>query len=85
MADFQLSRRGQVYTYTNDYLYLNPDPPESLAAVDLEGGGRFFCQVTDVNPQDMRIGLEVELSFRKLHDGQNLPNYFWKARPAIGR
>lgn len=85
MEDFPLSRRGQVYTYTNDYLYLNPDPPGSLAAVDLEGGGRFFCQVTDVNPQDMRIGLEVELSFRKLHDGQNFPNYFWKARPAIGR
>jgi len=85
MADFKLGRRGKVYTYTNDYLYLNPDPPESLAAVDLEGGGRLFCQVTDVNPEDMCIGLEVELSFRKLHDGQNLPNYFWKARPAIGR
>lgn len=85
MEDFKLSRRGRVYTYTNDYLYLNPDPPESLAAVDLEGGGRIFCQVTDVNPQDMRIGLDVELSFRKLHDGQELPNYFWKARPAIGR
>lgn len=85
MADFKLSRRGIVYTYTNDYLYLNPDPPESLAAVDLEGGGRIFCQVTDVSPQDMKIGLPVELTFRKLHDGQNIPNYFWKARPAIGR
>ncbi len=85
MEDFKLNRRGKVYTYTNDYLYLNPDPPESLAAVDLEGGGRFFCQVVDVNPQDMHIGMEVELSFRKLHDGQDLPNYFWKARPAIGR
>ncbi len=85
MQDFKLGRRGKVYTYTNDHLYLNPDPPESLAAVDLDGGGRFFCQVTDVNPQDMRIGLEVELSFRKLHDGQDMPNYFWKARPAIGR
>ncbi len=85
MEDFKLSRRGKVYTYTNDYLYLNPDPPETLAAVDLEGGGRIFCQVTDVNPKDMRIGMDVELSFRKLHDGQELPNYFWKARPAIGR
>ncbi len=84
MGDFKLSRRGRVYTYTNDHVYLNPDPPETLAAVDLEGGGRFFGQVVDVNPQDMRIGLEVELSFRKLHDGQNLGNYFWKARPAIG-
>lgn len=84
MEDFKLSRKGCIYTYTNDYVYLNPDPPETLAAVDLEGGGRFFGQVVDVNPQDVRIGLEVELSFRKLHDGQGIPNYFWKARPSIG-
>ena len=83
MEEFKMSRRGRVYTYTNDYLYFNPDPPSSLAAVDLEGGGRFFGQVTDVNPEDMHIGLEVELSFRKLHEGQGLPNYFWKARPSI--
>ena len=84
MEDFKLSRRGRIYTYTNDYVYLNPDPPETLAAIDLEGGGRVFGQVTDVDPKDVRIGLEVELGFRKLHDGQGLPNYFWKARPVKG-
>ena len=84
MEDFKLGRKGRVYTYTNDHVYLNPDPPETLAVIDLEGGGRFFGQVVDVNPQDMRIGLEMELSFRKLHDGQDVANYFWKARPVIG-
>jgi len=85
MEDFKLCRKGHIYTYTNDYVYLNPDPPETLAAIDMIGGGRFFGQVTDINPQDVHIDLEVELSFRKLHDGQGLPNYFWKARPAMGR
>jgi len=85
MDAFKLKRQGEIYTYTNDYLYVNPDPPQSLAVIDLEGGGRFFGQVTDVNPQELHIGLKVELSFRKIHDGQGLPNYFWKARPAIGR
>ena len=85
MEDFKLARRGRIYTYTNDYVYLNPDPPETLAAIDMEGGGRFFGQVTDIDPKDVRIGLEVELTFRKLHDGQGLPNYFWKGRPAIER
>jgi uncharacterized OB-fold protein len=85
MEDFKLSRKGHIYTYTNDYVYINPDPPETLVAVDLENGGRFFAQGTDVNSQDVRIGMEVELTFRKLHDGQGLPNYFWKARPAMGR
>jgi 3-hydroxy-3-methylglutaryl CoA synthase len=84
MEDLKLGRKGRVYTYTNDHVYLNPDPPETLAVIDLEGGGRFFGQVVDINPQEMRIGLEMELSFRKLHDGQDVANYFWKARPAIG-
>jgi len=85
MDPIKLSRRGTIYTYTNDYLYLNPDPPGSLAAVDLEGGGRFFGQVTDADPKDIKIGQEVELSFRKLHDGQDIPNYFWKAVVPVGR
>jgi len=84
MENFKLTRKGRIYTYTNDYIYLNPDPPETLVVVDLENGGRFFGQGTDVNPGDVRIGMEVELCFRKLHDGQGLPNYFWKARPGIG-
>jgi len=82
---FKLSRTGKIYTYTNDYLYLNPDPPGSLATVDLDGGGRFFGQITDSDPQDIKIGMDVELSFRKLHDGQNFPNYFWKAVKTTGR
>jgi hydroxymethylglutaryl-CoA synthase len=85
MDALKLKRKGEIYTYTNDYLYTNPDPPQSLAVVDLEGGGRFFGQVTDVERQEMRIGLEVELSFRKIHDGQGLPNYFWKIKPVTAR
>ncbi len=84
MEPFKLNRRGKVYTYTNDYLYLNPDPPGSLVTIDLDGGGRFFGQITDTDPQDIKIGMDVELSFRKLHDGQNFPNYFWKAIKAGG-
>ncbi len=84
-AKFPLARSGQVYTYTNDYVYLNPAPPLSQAVIDLDGGGRFFGQVTDVDPGTMKIGLRVELALRKLHDGQELPNYFWKIRPAVGR
>ncbi|MFC1814767.1 OB-fold domain-containing protein [Thermodesulfobacteriota bacterium] len=85
MDPFKLNRRGKIYTYTNDYLYLNPDPPGSLAAIDLDEGGRFFGQMTDTDPQEIKIGMAVELSFRKLHDGQNFPNYFWKAVKAMGR
>ena len=78
----KLKKSGRVFTYTHDYIYMNPDPPEILAAVDLDGGGRFFGQVADVAPEKMHIGMNVTLSFRKLHDAQNFPNYFWKAIPA---
>lgn len=81
---FPFARTGRVYTYTNDHVYLNPTPPLTQAVVDLDGGGRFFAQVTDADPKDIRIGIEVELVLRKLHDGQELPNYFWKARPLVG-
>jgi uncharacterized OB-fold protein len=85
MEPVKLKRRGKVYTYKNDYLYLNPDPPGSLVTIDLDGGGRFFGQITDTDPKDIKIGMDVELNFRKLHDGQNFPNDFWKAITAGGR
>lgn len=77
----KLARRGEIYTFTRDHVYLSPDPPLCLAVVDLEGGGRFVGQVTDADPAEVTIGLPVELVFRKLHDGLGVPTYFWKARP----
>jgi 3-hydroxy-3-methylglutaryl CoA synthase/uncharacterized OB-fold protein len=70
-----LSRRGRLFTYTQDYLYEGPVRPTVMAVVDLDGGGRFLCQLTDLDERPIEIGLEVELVLRRLP-----PYYYWKAR-----
>jgi hydroxymethylglutaryl-CoA synthase len=82
LEDRRLARRGRLFTFTNDYLYDSPDPPVSHAVVDLEGGGRLYCQLTDCEPERVEIDMPLELTFRKVHEGGGFPHYFWKARPA---
>ena len=72
---------SRVATYTLDHLAYSLQPPVVAAVVDYEGGGRFNCQLTDVDPADVEIGLELEMTFRRLFTAQGVHNYFWKARP----
>ena len=71
----------KVATYTLDHLAYSLQPPTVAAIVDFEGGGRTPCELTDVDPNDVEIGLELEMSFRRLYTGGGIHNYFWKARP----
>ncbi|MBI2880017.1 MAG: OB-fold domain-containing protein [Candidatus Tectomicrobia bacterium] len=80
--DVRLSRRGRVFTYTVDHLVPTPDPPVVMASADLEGGGRFYGQVADCAPDEVSVGMEVELCLRRLHEGGGFHHYFWKMRPA---
>ena len=54
------------------------------AGADLEGGGRFYTQLTDGDPDALTFDLPVELTFRRFHEGGGLVNYFWKFRPLLG-
>jgi uncharacterized OB-fold protein len=51
------------------------------AVIDFDGGGRFRCQLTDVDPAAVAIGDRVEMTFRKIVTAAGIHNYFWKARP----
>jgi 3-hydroxy-3-methylglutaryl CoA synthase len=82
LEDYRLSRRGRVFTFTRDHLVPNPDPPTVMVAADLEGGGRFYAQMTDADPAEIAVDTPVELTFRRIHEGEDLVNYFWKFRPA---
>ncbi len=77
----KLARRGKVHTFTSDYLFPSLDPPTIETVVEVDGGGRVLVQMTDAGPQDVRVGLEVDLVLRKLHEGGGFKNYFWKSRP----
>jgi 3-hydroxy-3-methylglutaryl CoA synthase/uncharacterized OB-fold protein len=70
-----------ISTYTVDRLAYSLSPPVVAAVVDFEGGGRFQCELTDVNPASVKIGDRVEMTFRRLFTASGVHNYFWKARP----
>ncbi len=77
----KLGRKGRLVTFSKDRLYPGPESPTVMAVIDLEGGGRLFTQMTDCDPEGVRIGMEVELTFRKFHESKGYAHYFWKARP----
>lgn len=83
MEDHKLSRKGKVYTFTKDYVFLTPDPPGVMAVVDLDGGGRFYGQMTDCPEEAIEIGMTVELTYRKWHEAMGIHHYFWKCRPVL--
>jgi uncharacterized OB-fold protein len=72
---------GQVATFTVDHLAYSPSPPVVGAVVDFDGGGRYRCEMTDVDPERLGIGTRVEMAFRILSTAHGVNNYFWKARP----
>ena len=86
IEEIKLARTGTVFTFTLDHLedgqYVNTPVPRLV--LDLEGGGRVFLSMTDGDPQDVKIGMSAELTFRRLHEGSSFHNYYWKCRPVPG-
>ena len=73
-----------IATYTVDRLAYSLSPPVVAAVIDFDGGGRFQCELTDVDPAAVKIGDRVEMTFRRLFTQDGIHNYFWKARPVRG-
>ncbi len=74
-------KKATVFSFTNDQLAPSIDPPSSVVLVDFDEGGRAFFDLTDRDPDAIKIGMKVEMTFRKIHSDQGYTNYFWKARP----
>ncbi len=84
-----LQLKGTVFTFTLDHLiggnyYETPIP---RCVIDLDGGARVLLNMTEIkNPEiNVKIGMRVELTFRRLHEGAEFVNYYWKCRPERGR
>ena len=74
-------KRGTIYSYTKDNLAASLDPPLTVAIVDFEGGGRAAFEMTDRDPREVKVGMPVALTFRKLFYERGIHNYYWKAIP----
>jgi len=76
--------RGTVTTFTVDKLAYSPSPPVVFAVVDFDSGERLPVELTDVDADEVEIGMRVEMTFRRLFTADGIANYFWKARPVRG-
>lgn len=74
-------RTGRVLSHTFDFFAGSPDPPLIVTMIEVEGGARLYLQMTDATPQEARLDVPVELTFRKIHEYGGTPNYFWKCTP----
>lgn len=69
-----------IATFTVDRLAFSLSPPVVAAVIDFDGGGRFSCELTDVDPDTVAIGDRVGMTFRRLYTVDGVHNYFWKAK-----
>jgi len=76
-------KKGKVFTFALDNLANVPfvDLPMVDVLVDFEVGGRADMMMTDMKPRDVKIDIELEMTFRKLRTSGNIHNYFWKCTP----
>lgn len=87
MDDYRFSdKNGTIFSYTGDMLAASVDPPAIYGLVDFEGGGRAAMDFTDCTLDDVKVGMPVELSFRRkyLDQVRGIHGYFWKAVPVVG-
>jgi len=74
-------KKGKIFTFSLDNISSAIDSPVAITVVDFDGGGRMECYMTDRIAEDIKIGMEVEMTFRRLFQRDDIANYFWKARP----
>lgn len=88
LGPYRFAGHGTVYSHTT--VYQAPDGfedyvPYVVALIDLDEGPRVTAQLTDVDPDEVTIGMPVEMIVRKLseQDEDGLIVYGYKFRPPL--
>lgn len=86
LENFKFAGRGTIYSFTE--IYAAPEgfeleKPYAVALVELEEGPIITTQIADVGPNELEIGDEVEMVFRKISevDNESIINYGFKFKP----
>jgi len=94
LAEVQLSRRGRLWSYTNNcyapphpYVAGDPFEPYAVAAVELENERMVVLgQVAaGVGVQALEVGMEMELALGTLFEDAERETVIWKWRPVESR
>ena len=85
LDDIKLSRKGRIHSFTTVMqrppIYYKGPVPYMLAWVELDEGLRLETLLTDCEPEDVTLGMEVELIIDKLHtdeQGNDVITYKFK-------
>jgi uncharacterized OB-fold protein len=84
MEDYRFSdKKGHLFTYTGDSLAFSTSPPAIYGMIDFEGGGRYNFDLTDCDLESVKVGMPVEMTFRRKYadPARGIYGYFWKAVP----
>lgn len=86
----RLSGKGAIYTYT--IISRGSAPPEfseqqrlfgsfPVAIVELVEGPKIITQLTDCDSSDVKIGMKVEMVFRRIYEDEGIIRYGFKFKP----
>ena len=60
------NKKGRVTTFSHDNLAAKDGSTNyRYAVVDFEDGGRIMCDMTDRDLEEVKVGMPVEMTFRK--------------------
>jgi hydroxymethylglutaryl-CoA synthase len=76
-------KKAKLFTYSVDQLMPTLNPPGVNGVIDFEGGGRLIVEFTDCDINKMKVGMTMEMTFRKMFTSRGIHNYFWKAKPIL--
>ena len=86
LENVELSRTGKIYSYT--IVHVPPiekehQAPYIIAIVELDDGCRLTAEIVDCNPEEVKIGMPVEMVFRKIGEESEsgIIYYGYKFRP----
>jgi len=75
-------KKVELVTYSVDYGTWAPQMPSIASVVNFEGGGRMECFTVDWSSLDtIRVGMPLEMTFRKLYLREGIQQYLWKSMP----
>jgi hypothetical protein len=87
MKNVKLSGKGKIITYS--IIHVAPEQfegqaPYPIAVIKLDEGARITAQIVDCDIDDVKIGMRVQSTFRKIQEDGNIGAiyYGYKFKPA---
>lgn len=77
-----LNKKACIRTFTIDGLSLSLDSPNFLVVIEFDGGGKMMTYLVDCKKEDIKVGMTVRPSYRKMFAANGVQTYFWKVVPA---